>query len=89
MVLVLLTRVKEPNDTDCQNLVGMINFLNGKNKQYLNMIANDLKVIKWYVDAIFALHPDLNIHTGDIMTMGQRDMQSASSKHKLNTGKRT
>ena len=41
--------------------------------------------MKWYVEAIFAVHPDFNSHTGSIMNMGQGEMQSVSSKQKLNT----
>ena len=36
-------------------------------------------------DASFAVHPDLNIRTGAIMTMVQGVMQSVSRKQKLST----
>ena len=26
--------------------------------------ANDISIIKWYVDASFAVHPDMKSHTG-------------------------
>ena len=62
----------------------MINYLNGGNKNYLTLSADDLKVIKWYVDASFEVLPDFNSHTGVILTMGQGFMQSVPRKHKLN-----
>ena len=71
MVVVFLARVKKYNETDRQKLVRIINYLNGIRK-YLTPSADNLKVIQWYVDAIFAVHPDLKIHTGVIITMGQR-----------------
>ena len=49
----------------------MINDLNRTNKKNLNLSADDLKVIKFYVDASFAVHPDSKSHTGVIMNMGQ------------------
>ena len=49
------------------------------------MSAKSLHVIKWYVDASFAVHPDFKSHTGAVMTMGKGAMQSVSSKQKLNT----
>ena len=42
------------------------------------MKADDLHVIKWYVDASFAVHPDFKCHTGAIMTMGKGALQSIS-----------
>ena len=49
------------------------------------MINYYLKVITYYPNASFAVHPDFNIHTGVIVTMGQREMQPMSTKRKLNT----
>ena len=47
--------------------------------------ADNLQIIKWYVDASFAVHPDFKSHTGAIMTMGNGAIQSISRKQKLNT----
>ena len=63
----------------------MIKYLNGTKKKYLTLSADDLRVVKWYVDASFAVHPDFKIHTGAIMTMGQGSMQSIYRKQKLKT----
>ena len=63
----------------------MIKYLNGKKKNYLTLSTDDLKVIKWYVDASFAVHPDFKVPTGAIMTMVYRAMQSVSRGNKLNT----
>ena len=42
-------------------------------------------MIKWYVDASFAVHADFKSHTGAIMTFGGGAIQSISRKQKLNT----
>ena len=44
-----------------------------------------LHVIKWYVDASFAVHPDFKSHTGGNMTYGRGTPISMSRKQKLNT----
>ena len=67
----------------------MIKYFNGTQNKYLTPSDDDLKWIKWYVDASFAVHPDFKSHTGVIMNMGQVEIQSASSKPKLNTSKST
>ena len=41
--------------------------------------------IKWYVNAVFALHKDIRIHTGVFMNMGTGGAYVQSMKHKLNT----
>ena len=40
---VLLKRVKEPNDTDWKELLIMIEYLNGKKRNYLTLSTDDLK----------------------------------------------
>ena len=44
-------------------------------EKYLNMSADYLKVIEWYAEESFVVHPDFRIHTGAIMTMGLGEMQ--------------
>ena len=53
----------------------MIKYLNGGNKKYLTWSADYLKVIEWYAEESFVVHPDFRIHTGAIMTMGLGEMQ--------------
>ena len=72
--------VKEPNDTDWKILLRMIKYLNGTKGKYLTLISDDLKVIKWYLEEIFVVHPDFKSYIISIMTMGQGLMQSVSRK---------
>ena len=53
-------------------------YLNGMRKKMLNLSADDLAIIKWYVDAAFAVHPDFKSHTGGNMTFGVGAVQSIS-----------
>ena len=60
-------------------------YLNGTREDFLTLKADDLHIIKWYVDVSFAVHPDFKSHTGGMMTMGKGAIQSISKKQKLNT----
>ena len=77
-VAVFSTSVKETNETDWQNLVIIIKYLNSTKKKYLTLCADGLKLDNCYVEASFAVHPDFKSHTRAIMTMGQREIQSLS-----------
>jgi len=60
-------------------------YLNGTKDDKLLLTADDLRIMKWYVDASFAVHPDFKSHTGAVSTMGDGAIQSISRKQKINT----
>jgi hypothetical protein len=41
-------------------------------------------VVKWYVDALFVVHPDFKSHTSAVMKLGKGAMQSIARKQKMN-----
>ena len=84
-ISVLSTRVQEPTEYDWKKLVRLMKYLNGTRKMHLTLSANNLRTVKWYVDASFAVHPDFRSHTGGVMTMGEGAMQIVSKKQKLNS----
>jgi hypothetical protein len=84
-IAVLCTRVKKPNEDDWRKLNRLLKYINGSRKDKLILSADDLHVIKWYVDAAFAVHPDFKSHTGGNMTYGRGAPISMSRKQKLNT----
>ena len=84
-IAVLCTRVREPNKADSHKLLRMMKYLNGTKKLVLTRSADSLHVIKWHVDASFAVHPDFKSHTGAVMSLGRGAAQSLSRKQKLNT----
>jgi hypothetical protein len=57
-ILVLCTRVKDPNQADWEKLMRVMKYLNGTRSEYLTLSTDDLRVVKWYVDASFAVHPE-------------------------------
>ena len=84
-IAVLCTRVRKPNGDDWNKLIRLLSYLNGTRKDVLILSADHPLVIKWFVDAAFAVHPDFRSHTGGIMTLGGGAVQSISRKQKLNT----
>ena len=84
-IAILCTRVQKPSLTDWQKLVRLMKYLNGTRSDKLTLAADDLHVIKHYVDASFAVHPDFRSHTGKGSTMGTGCFDGMSSKQKINT----
>ena len=84
-IALLCTRVREPNESDWNKLIRMMKYLNGSKDKVLTLGADNLRVIKWLIDASFGVHPDFKSHTGAVMTMGKGAIQSISRKQKLNT----
>jgi hypothetical protein len=82
--LVLCTRVKDPNQADWEKLMRVMTSLNGTKEENLTLSADDLRVVKWFVDTSFAVHPDFKSHTGAMMTLGKGAMQSIARKQKMN-----
>jgi hypothetical protein len=83
-ILVLCTRVKDPNQADWEKLMRVMKYLNITREENLTLIADDLRVVKWYVDASFAVHPDFKSHTGAMTMLEKGAMQSIARKQKMN-----
>ncbi len=63
----------------------MVEYLHSTRELPLILAADGTGVLSWYVDASFAVHPDMRGHTGGAMTMGTGFPLDKSTKHKLNT----
>ena len=51
----------------------------------LTLEADNLQVIKWWIDGAFAKHPDMRSHTGGMLSLGKWAIYGASTWQKLNT----
>ncbi len=51
----------------------------------LILSADGSGVLIWYVDASFAVYPNMCSHTGGVFTMGRGFPTNSSTKQKLNT----
>ena len=59
-------------------------YLASTNELVLRLQADNLNIVKWWVDTSFAVHLDMKSHTGGTMSLGIGDIYSSSSKQKLN-----
>ncbi len=84
-IAFLTTRVKGPDIVDWRKLCHLVEYLRSTRGLPLILAANGTGVLSWYVDASFAVHPDMKGHTGGAMTMGTGSPLDKSTKHKLNT----
>jgi precorrin-2 methylase len=85
-VLFLCTRVKSPDTDDYKKLARVMCYLRSTLNMPLTLEANDVRVIKWHIDAAFAVHPDmLKGHTGGNMTLGKGSVYGTSTRQKINT----
>ena len=84
-IAFLTTRVKEPDVDDWRKLCHLVEYLRSTRGLPLTLAADGTGVLSWYVDASFAVHPDMKGHSGGAMTMGTGFPLDKSTKHKLNT----
>jgi len=48
-----------------------MSFLKETENDILTLELGDKQQIKWFVDAAFAIHPDMKGHTGVVSTLGK------------------
>jgi hypothetical protein len=84
-VAFLTTRVRKPDKDDYKKLGRVIKYLRGDPHLPLTLEAVDTRVMKWWVDASFAVHPDMKSHTGATGSMGKGSVYSTSTRQKINT----
>ena len=60
-------------------------YLNCTKNLHLILSIDDMKVIKWFIDASYAVHEDFRSHSGLVTKFGQGSAISASLKQKINT----
>jgi hypothetical protein len=70
-ISTLCTRVRDWNQADWEKPMRVMEYLNGSKGENLTLSADNLRVVKWYADASFAVHPDFKSHTGAMMMLGK------------------
>jgi hypothetical protein len=84
-IAFLCTRVQQPTKHDYNKLARVIKYLRKTTDLVLRLGANNLNIIKWWVDASYGVHDNMRSHTGGTMSMGTGAVYSTSRKQKLNT----
>lgn len=82
-VSFLTTRVQDPDEDDLKKLERLIKYLKGTRELVLTLEADDLTQIHVYIDASYAVHPDMKSHSGLVATLGKGGIIAKSSKQKL------
>jgi hypothetical protein len=70
-VAFLCTRVKGPDTDDYKKLTRVVRYLCGSIEVPLILEADNMHIIKWWVDASFAVHTDMKRHTGPVVSLGK------------------
>ncbi len=84
-IAFLTTRVRAPDVDDWRKLSCLMEYLRVDRLHPLILSANGNGVLMWYVDAAFAVHPNMCSHTGGGLTMGRGFPIVSSTKQKSNT----
>ncbi len=84
-IAFLCTRVQHPTKHDRNKLARVIKCLRGTSQLVLRLSANNLNIIKWWVDASYGVHHDMRSHAGGTVSLGTGAACSTSKKQKLNT----
>ena len=84
-ISVLSGRVRQPTKQDLEKLVRLCKYLQCTKDLHLILSIDDMKIIKWYIDASYAVHEDFRSHSGLVTKFGQGSAISASLKQKINT----
>jgi hypothetical protein len=84
-IAVLCTRVQQPTRHDYNKLSRVIKYLRKTKDLVLRLSADNLNIIKWWIDASYGIHHDMRSHTGGVMSTGTGAAYSTSKKQKLNT----
>ncbi len=85
LIAFLMTRVRAPDRDDWEKLHHLVEYLRKDHARTLVLGAKNDGLLMWYVDASFAVHPNIWGHTGGGLTMGRGFPISVSTKQKLNT----
>ena len=82
-VAFLSTRVSQPDQDDWLKLIRVFKYLQATRELILRLESDENGILKWWVDASYATHPDMKGHTGGCMTMGKGIASAFSAKQKL------
>jgi hypothetical protein len=83
-IAFLCTRVQQPTRHDYNKLARVIKCLQKTSDLVLRLSAENLNVVKWWVNASYGIHRDMRSHTGDTMSLGTGAVYSESKKQKIN-----
>ena len=84
-IAFLTTRVRAPDFDDWVKLTHLMHYIRGTRALPLILSVNGSRIFKWWVDASFAVHPNMRGHSGGGFSMGRGFPIVGSTKQKINT----
>jgi len=81
----LCTRVSKSTQQDRTKLRRVLEYIKGTMDLEYTLGADDMNKLRSWVDAAYAVHPDMKSHTGGVMSLGIGGILCKSTKQKLNT----
>jgi hypothetical protein len=84
-VSFLCTRVSKSTEEDQSKLKRLLEYIKGTINLDYTLAADDLGRMRSWVDASYAVRPDMKSHTGGITSFGTGGLLGKSTKQKLNT----
>lgn len=82
-VSFLCGRLQYADADDYKKVGRVIKYLRGTIDLPLRLQGDGSGVLRWWVDASFAVHPDMKGHTGGTLSMGKGSIYSTSTKQKM------
>jgi hypothetical protein len=84
-IAFLCTRVSKSTKQDRDKLRRVLEYIHGSMDHEYTIGADDMGRMMTWVDAAFAVHPDMKSHTGGVISFGLGGIVCKSTKQKLNT----
>ena len=84
-IAFLCTRVSRSTAQDQSKLKRTLEYIHGSMDLEYTIGADDIGKLRTWVDASYAVHPDMRSHTGGAMSLGRGAILCKSTKQKLNT----
>ena len=84
-IAFLCTRVAKSTTDDWKKLRRVLQYLKGTLDDELTLGADDMPLLKSWIDASYAVHHDMKSHTGGVVSLGRGAIMCKSTKQKLNT----
>ena len=79
-IAFLCRRLRSPDEDDYKKLTWMIQYLRGTKDMVLTLRASDEGIVRWWIDASYAVHEDMKGHTGATLSLGKGVIYSGSWK---------
>ena len=84
-IAFLCTRVSKSTESDWKKLLRVLRFAKQTIGDKRTIGASSLSDLYTWIDAAYAVHPDMKSQTGGLMSLGHGAIHCKSSKQKLNT----